>query len=95
MDLLAFGRAMAALAGVLLVLTAILWLLRRHGGPLLRRSQVDGALAIRAALMLDTRTRLLVVRHGTVDHLLVVGPGGTSLLESRPAQVGGVPGPAA
>jgi len=93
-DLLAFGRALAALAGVLLLLTASLWLIRRHGGPLLRRSQANGALAVQAALMLDTRTRLLVIRHGTVDHLLVVGPDGTSLLESRPAQAMGAPGPA-
>jgi len=49
---------------------------------------------VQAALMLDARTRLLVVRHGTVDHLLVVSPGGASLLESRPAPTIGAAGPA-
>ena len=84
-DLLAFGRALAALAGVLLLLTATLWLFRRHGRTFLRRSQDGGLLAVKAALVLDARTRLVIVRHGAVDHLLVVGPGGANLLETRPA----------
>lgn len=95
LDLLAFGRALAALAGVLLLLTACLWLVRRHGATWLRPRQECGALAIKAALMLDARTRLIVVRHGPVDHLLAVGPTGASLLDTRPASGPGDTGPAA
>ena len=94
-DLLAFGRALAALAGVLLLLTACLWLVRRHGTAWLRPRQECGALAIEAALMLDARTRLVVVRHRTVEHLLVVGPAGANLLDTRPAPVPGGSGAAA
>ena len=85
LDLLTFGRTLAALAGVLLLLTTCLWLVRRHGTTWLRPRRECGALAIEAALMLDARTRLLVVRHGAVEHLLVVGAAGASLLDTRPA----------
>ena len=95
LDLLAFGRALAALAGVLLLLTACLWLVRRHGATWLRPRRECGVLAIEAALMLDARTRLVVVRHGPVDHLLVVGPAGANLLDTRPAPVPGGSGAAA
>ena len=81
-DVAALVRTVAALAGVLALLVAVLWLARRHGG-LPNRGLPSGArLAVMASLPLDARVRLVLVRRDGVEHLLAVGPGGASLVET-------------
>ena len=94
-EMLPFGRAVSALAGVLLLMAGALWLLRRHGG-LLHPAAAEQGLAVVATLVLDARVRLVLVRSGRVEHLLAVGSSSVSVLETRTAQTaGGAPQEAA
>jgi flagellar protein FliO/FliZ len=80
-------RTVAALGGVLLLLLAAAWLLRRYGAGPLRRP--DGSrLAVTAAQMVDARTRLVLVRRDAVEHLLAIGPAGVTVIETLPITAG-------
>ena len=81
----ALGRAVMALAGVLMLLAAGLWLLQRHGQGSLRRLKPGTRIAVTSAIALDARVRLLLVRRDAVEHLLAIGPTG-ELLQSLPAR---------
>lgn len=81
----ALGRAVMALAGVLMLLAAGLWLLQRHGQMSLRRPKPGTRIAVTSAVALDARVRLVLVRRDSVEHLLAIGPSGVQLLESVPA----------
>jgi flagellar biogenesis protein FliO len=76
------GRAVSALAGVLALLGASLWLLRHHAGAAWQRAKPGGRLAVTASLALDARVRLVLIRRDSVEHLLAIGPSGVQLLES-------------
>lgn len=80
-----FCRAVSALGGVLILLAAGGWLLRRHASVGQRSNGPIGRLAVTSRLALDTRIRLVLVRRDTVEHLLAIGPGGVQLLETIPA----------
>ena len=84
LDGAAYARAIVALAIVLMLLLAALWLLRRYGGMTLRRLPPGARLAVTASLALDPRVRLVLVRRDTVEHLLAVGPGGVTVIECLP-----------
>ena len=84
----ALCRGLSALAGVLIVLAAGAWLLQRHGGTAFRGSRPNDRLAITARMAVDARTRLVLVRRDTVEHLLAIGPNGIQLLETLPAAPG-------
>jgi flagellar protein FliO/FliZ len=84
-------RAFLALAGVLLLLGAVLWLLRRHAGPL-QRLAAGGRLAITASQVVDARVRLVLVRRDGVEHLLAVSPAGITVVETLRAAGGGPAG---
>src|SRR6478735_10197738 len=62
----ALGRAVVALAGVLMLLAAGLWLLQRHGQRSLRRPKPGTRIAVTSAIALDARVRLLLVRRDAV-----------------------------
>jgi flagellar protein FliO/FliZ len=73
--------ALLAVLGLLAVLAALLrrWrhaVLGTSGGP---------RLAIIETMPIDSRTRLVLVRHDSQEHLLVVGGMPASILSSRPA----------
>ena len=82
----ALGRAVVALAGVLMLLAAGLWLLQRHGQRSLRRPKPGTRIAVTSAIALDARVRLVLVRRDAVEHLLAIGPTGVQLLESLSAR---------
>jgi flagellar biogenesis protein FliO len=84
-----FARAATALAAVLALLVGVAWLVRRHGGGALARFNPGGRTVVTASHAVDARVRLVLVRRDdAVEHLLVIGPGGASLIESLPARSG-------
>jgi flagellar protein FliO/FliZ len=78
--LLRFGFALAI---VLALLAAIAWIARRrlgaNGGSFARKAR---RLSISDATMLDSRTRLVLVRRDDVEHLIAIGGNGVTLLEA-------------
>ena len=77
------------LAVVLLLLLVVVWLVRRYS-----RGGIAGGsrgrlprLAIVDAMAVDNRRKLVLVRRDNVEHLILSGPEGTSVIESNiPAQ---------
>lgn len=80
-----FLRAVAALGGVLGLIAAIAWLLRRHGAVGMRALGANARLAVVTTQAIDARTRLVLVRRDRTEHLLAVGPTGVTVIESLPA----------
>ena len=82
MDIPEITRLVLALVFVLGLLALVVWLLRKTriggvigaGGP--RRLEIVEARA------LDTRTRLLLVRRDSTEHLIAVGPNGVAIIEA-------------
>ena len=75
-------RFVAALAFVVALIAAIAWLARRWmpGGVAVSASK-RRRLQIVETLALDPKTRAMIVRRDEVEHLLVVGPHGTTAVE--------------
>lgn len=75
-------RFVAALAFVVALIAAIAWLARRWmpGGAAVSASK-RRRLQIVETLALDPKTRAMLLRRDGVEHLLVVGPHGTSVVE--------------
>ena len=84
-EALALARVAAALAVVLLLGLAALWLARRAGMMPAVGHGAGGRLTVVAARAIDNRCRLLLVRRDDVEHLLAVTPAGITLIETRPA----------
>ena len=89
MEILDLARGAGALLAVLGLLGLAAWLARRldlHrrlGGP------IGGRLAVVETRWLDSRTRLLLIRRNSVEHLLLLGAGGALLIErGQPAAEG-------
>jgi flagellar protein FliO/FliZ len=86
MDLIDYGRFLAALLFVLGLIALTAWLARRlRLGP----GAAPGAarrLAVRETLPLDARRKLVLIARDDAEHLLLLGPEGDRLVE------GGIPG---
>lgn len=102
MDLSVYLRFVLALAGVLALIAFAAFALKRFGfGGLVPPKGAEKRLTISAALALDGRRRLLLVRRDGTEHLLLVGgpndlvvesaiaPGGSHGASSLPARSGG------
>jgi len=80
------ANAVLALLIVLGLIGGLAWFLRRAGGlpGLARRAGQGGArrLAIEESRAIDTRHRLVLVSRDGTEHLLLLGPSGTTLVES-------------
>ncbi|MCB9944755.1 MAG: flagellar biosynthetic protein FliO [Geminicoccaceae bacterium] len=72
-------RSVAALVVVLGLLLLLTWAARRFL-PNLGERQTGRRLGIVEMRALDTRHRLVLVRHDDREHLLVLGPGGATAL---------------
>jgi flagellar protein FliO/FliZ len=87
MDGLSYLRAIAALAFTLALLIGFAILLRRYGHKLGAIGMaVPGSkskrLSISEILPIDARHRLVMVRRDSVDHLILLGPAGTTVIET-------------
>ena len=92
------ARAATALGAVLALLVGAVWVVRRHGGGAFPRLSPGGRIVVTASHAVDARVRLVLVRRDdAVEHLLAIGPGGVSVIESLPARTsaGAAPGAAA
>ena len=82
-------RFLLALAVVLGLIAALTWAARRFGfgGGMLPMKARTSRLAVVDALMLDSKRRLVLIRHDEREHLIILGPAGETVVES------GIPGP--
>jgi len=82
MDVIDFGRYFAAL---LLVgaLIGLAWLAaRRYGLAGLVQGTVTKRLAVVESLMVGPKHKLIIIRRDDREHLVLLGPDGTTLIES-------------
>ena len=87
MDGAEFARATTALAVVLALLVGVAWLVRRQGAGAFARFSPAGRIVVVASHVVDARVRLVLVRRDdAMEHLLAIGPGGVSVIESLPAR---------
>lgn len=83
MDLLDIARYFAALLLVLALVGFAGLALRRFGMPGLVKSKSSRRLEIVETMMIGPRQRLVLLRRDDVEHLLLAGPEGASVVESR------------
>ena len=82
MEFDAYLRFLVALIFVLALIALLAWLAKRFGVPgVLTRQQTNRRLSVVESLPLDARHRLVLVRRDRVEHLVMLGPGGDSLIE--------------
>lgn len=84
MDLEAFMRLAAALAGVLALIALAAFGVKRLGlvPALAARGKATKRLSIVESIALDTRRRLVIIRRDDREHLVILGPEGETLIES-------------
>jgi flagellar protein FliO/FliZ len=89
-DLLTIARFGAALAFVLLLIGGVAWLMRRYLNTGAIGSAARRRLGVVESTMLDGKSRLVLVRRDDKEHLLVIGPASTTVVEAgipaRPAE---------
>ncbi len=89
-------RFLAALAVVLALIAAATWAARRYfGAAMLGGLGGKRRLAVIEYTLLDGKSRLVLVRRDTTEHLLVLGPSGAVVVESGitpPSTESGDPG---
>jgi flagellar protein FliO/FliZ len=82
MDVLDFARYFAALLLVLGLIGAAGLATRKFGLPGLTKPASSRRLQIVETLMLSPRQRLALVRRDGVEHLVLIGQNGTSVIEA-------------
>ena len=79
----AYFRFAIALVFVLALIGLLAWLARRFGvAGAFMRPRAARRLSVVESLPLDARHRLVLVRRDAVEHLVMLGTGGDSLIES-------------
>lgn len=81
-DLPEILRMLAALAFVLALMGGLVLVLRKLGFAAQGHSPGNRRLKVVEILPLDHRRKLVIVQRDTVQHLLVLGPNGETLVES-------------
>jgi flagellar protein FliO/FliZ len=82
MDLIDLGRYFAALLLVLALVGAAGLTVRRFGMPGVVKGQSTRRLEIVESLMIGPKQRLYILRRDHVEHLVVMGPNGATVVES-------------
>lgn len=84
------GQFILALIVVVALIVLVGWIMRRFGsGRLATQAGTDAELHVINTLALDSKRRLILVRHGKLEHLLLIGGGSDAVVER--SLVGGVP----
>ncbi|MEI9933065.1 MAG: flagellar biosynthetic protein FliO [Rhizomicrobium sp.] len=83
MDLIELGRYFAALLLVLALVGAAGLAVRRFGMPGVVKGQGVRRLEIVESLMIGPKQRLYIFRRDDVEHLVVMGPDGATVVESN------------
>jgi flagellar protein FliO/FliZ len=88
------ARSLVALALVLALITAATWIARRYlAAGLIGNLGGKRRLSVVEYAMLDGKSRLVLVRRDTTEHLLVLGPSGAVVVESGiPSDAAGAAG---
>jgi len=81
MDIVAYGRFALALAVVVGLIVGFAWLVRKYGQGRLMPGGVRRRIGIVEVTGLDARRRLVMVRRDDVEHLLILGPNGETVVE--------------
>lgn len=82
MDLIDFARYFAALLLVLALVGGAGLAVRRFGMPGVMKGQGTRRLAIVETLMIGPKQRLYILRRDNVEHLVLMGPDGSTVVES-------------
>lgn len=82
MDIIDFGRYLGALLLVLGLLGAAALGTRRFGLPGIAKGVSTRRLALVETLMIGPRHKLFLLRRDGVEHLVLMGPQGTSVVET-------------
>ena len=82
MDLIDFARYLGALMLVLALVGFAALAARRFGVPGIMSANATRRLAVVETLMLDARHKLFILRRDDKEHLVLVGPEGSSVVES-------------
>jgi flagellar protein FliO/FliZ len=82
MDLIDFGRYFAALLMVLALVGAAGLAMRRFGVPGMVKPQGQRRLEIVETLAIGPRQKLVLLRRDNVEHLVLAGADGASVVES-------------
>jgi len=86
MDAIDYIRTLGALALVLAMLMGAAYALRRWGhripGVGIGTARTGSRLGVVSTQMVDARHKLVLVRRDEVEHLLLIGPQGATLVES-------------
>jgi flagellar protein FliO/FliZ len=81
-DLIDFARYLGALMLVLALVGFAALAARRFGLPGVMSGSTTRRLAVVETLMLDTRHKVFILRRDDQEHLVLVGPEGSSVVES-------------
>lgn len=82
MDLIDFARYLGALMLVLALVGFAALAARRFGVPGIMSANTSRRLAVVETLMLDARHKLFILRRDDKEHVVLVGPEGSSVIES-------------
>lgn len=91
MEFIDIARYFGALLLVLALVGAAGLAARRFGVPGVTRAAADKRLAVVESLMIGPRQRLLIVRRDAVEHLVMSGPDGFTVIENGITRPGPVP----
>ncbi len=85
MELIDSGRYFGGLLLTIGLLLLAWWAVRRFAPGMVQiKSSGEKRMAIIEALHLDPRRRIVLVRDGTREHVILLGLAGETLIESRP-----------
>jgi flagellar protein FliO/FliZ len=82
MDMIDIARYLGALMLVLALVGFAALAARRFGLPGIVSGSATRRLAVVETLMVDARHKLLIIRRDDKEHLVLVGPEGSSVVES-------------
>jgi flagellar protein FliO/FliZ len=92
MDLIAYGRFLAAFLFVLGLIALVAWLARRFRLGTGATAGAARRLAVLETLPLDGRRKLVLIRRDGTEHLLLLGTDGSRVVEGGIAAKREVPG---